>query len=129
MGVKTPERLHFLPNLLYTLISEFTRLDPVTLANDDPLLRVGHVHAIVLDRRNVGASPAKLFRTFLLSEGKMELCCRNKPRVEVERERRPRRRSGRRRLPNSDVRLFGHHVEVQNDVAVALLIAICTKMK
>ena len=47
---------------------EFTRLDPVTLANDDPLLRVRHVHPIVLDRRNVRASPGKLLETLSQSD-------------------------------------------------------------
>ena len=37
----------------------YTRLDPVTLADDDALLRVGDVHTIVLDRYNVGPTPTK----------------------------------------------------------------------
>ena len=64
---------------------------------------------------------------FTLSEGKFLVAIKNAPRVaEVQRDRRrPRRRSGR--LPDADVRLLGHHVEVQDDVAVALLVAICNQ--
>ena len=59
---------------------------------------------------------------------KRDIVVRNKPRVEVEGERWPRGWSGRRRrFPVSDERLFWHHVQVQDDVAVALLLSICTK--
>ena len=111
------------------LYPKLTCLDPVTLADDDALLRVGDVHAIVLDRYNVGPSPKNARTLLTLGIGKRDVAVKNAPRVaKVEGDRRrPRRGSGR--LPDADVRLLGHHVEVQDDVAVALLVAICTKMK
>ena len=44
---------------------KFTRLDAVALANDDALLGVGHVHPVVLDWRDVRASPARAVPTFV----------------------------------------------------------------
>ena len=42
--------------MVKAFIQKLSHLHPVTLADDDALLRVGDVHAIVLDRYNV-ASP------------------------------------------------------------------------
>ena len=49
----------FLQIVSFSYVQKLTRLHPVTLADDDALLRVGDVHTIVLDRYNVGPTPAK----------------------------------------------------------------------